>query len=168
MLSVEERFRIWFDEPIDALRKLEKGHGGFVALAIALPLFERYNMYLNYKDGTKVSREARLATEFNITAGAETIWDLMRNGMLHGAAVKNGCQLDISGEHSKVFELTTDNPPIFKFHVWDFVDKVLALWRPHVSAFDWNKTFPLPNIYLRNTLAVTATTPVFVPITGVK
>jgi hypothetical protein len=37
-----DRFRLWYREPLDALEAMPSGQGGFIALATACFLYERY------------------------------------------------------------------------------------------------------------------------------
>ena len=151
MYTVQQRFDFWFSEPMEALRKLPNGNGGFVALATALPLFERYHVALKTSNPARTtarSEEQQLAVDFGLTeSDATKIWDWMRNGMLHGVAVKNECTLSISGNHTNILELTPGNPPTFKLNIWRFVERVLSLWKPHMDLFGASKPFPLPQVY---------------------
>lgn len=85
--SLEERFDGWFVQPIEKLKELPEGNGGFLALSAALFLCERYYRTLtnthegsNDNNSFKVEAAKDMRLELN---EFRVFWKVYRDGIQH-------------------------------------------------------------------------------------
>jgi len=85
--SLRERFEGWFVRPIEKLKEIPEGDGGFLALACALFLCERYYRALtktHYGRGEDKPFKVAAAKDFGLTPEEfNCFWMVYRNGVLH-------------------------------------------------------------------------------------
>ena len=82
-----DHFRMWYVEPLRALEVMPEGQGGFIALATACFLYERYAAAVLNSQGKKADRSGKLrqlVNDFNVNdATAKAFWNVIRDGLLH-------------------------------------------------------------------------------------
>lgn len=89
-----ELFTRWFINPIEKLKELPKGDGGFVAMMVAIPLYERYikaklkleNIISNEKNiNIEIEKDLKLTPDQR-----KIFWNTFRVGFMHQAMPKSG------------------------------------------------------------------------------
>jgi hypothetical protein len=151
----QEMFRRWFEAPIALLKKLPRGDGGFVALATALMLYERYARAALGKVSRKEASTAALAKQLaaDLTAAglgidlatAKEFWSIYRHGILHRAFPKRqpGRLPEWHMTHGvpqPIVRHTENGVTFFVVDPWKFADFVLKIWRDHPQ--DWDAAIP--------------------------
>lgn len=140
-------FRRCFEVPLETLRSLPNGDGGFAALIVACPLYERYVGHVRRRS-TDQDVADQLVADFGLSrVDAQTVWDVVRHGLLHSAMVKaHTGPIDRSWviHHGFPRPFAIDRsttPPTLRIQPWRFVDYVLDVYRRQpeiVTAFgDW-------------------------------
>jgi len=89
-----DKFRLWYIGPIEKLKELPNGAGGFVAFMVGIALYERLIVArLKLKD-QKADDDALQETikgDLRLTDQERRIfWDMFRNGLFHQAMPKLG------------------------------------------------------------------------------
>lgn len=150
--TAEVRFRRWFVEPVEKLKSLPDGNGGFVAFMAALALYERLivarlKLRNELTDEDSVRRE--IAQDLGLSDNERSIfWDMFRNGMLHQAMPK-------AGNTEWVFHDSFSGYPEFKtlqgrsficINPWKFTDRVLAEFISEPKMIIASESFPLGTI----------------------
>jgi hypothetical protein len=140
MSQDHDRFILWYVEPLRVLEQLHEGQGGFVALATACVLYERYAKAVLSSQGQKADRPGLLVqmeADFGVDrATSEAFWDVMRDGLLHQGMPlqkKQGTEI-IRGEKW------------LKVQPWKFMNRVIALWEANFVLLAQNNSFPWANI----------------------
>jgi hypothetical protein len=158
MVDPQILFQRWFAQPLEKLKELPDGDGGFIALATSCFLYERYaTATIKAAGGTADtdSKIRQLETDFQIDIlTAKKFWDVIRNGLLHQGMPK-------SSDHGNV------NLPKWAFHhkfnqpiqmgkingddglliePWRFTQRVIQLWQDNLMLIDKNDSFPWANI----------------------
>jgi hypothetical protein len=149
-------FKRWYVKPLEMLMELENGDGGFAALAISCPLYERYATAALKESGKSAADDnlvKQLAGDFGVDQStAETFWDVMRNGLLHQGMPKqkkHGAKLTrwrFSAEYTAPIKLRTGSSTILEVQPWLFTDKVLSLWLSRLDLIAQNQSFPWATI----------------------
>lgn len=140
-------FGRWYLRPLEALRQLPNGDGGFAALIIVCPLYERY---VQHRRGRSSDHDiaSQLVGDFGLSrSDAQTVWDVVRHGLLHSAMLKNqsGPVRRSWTTHYRFdcpFEVDpSTTPATLRIQPWLFVDHVVALYErdPSIvtSPGDW-------------------------------
>lgn len=155
-------FSRWYEVPIQQLKRLPNGDGGFVALAVAMLLYERYvgvargaTLYegVSPKDiGDQLAADLRMEADSVVDkATAQLFWKIYRNGILHRGFPKEAPGLprwfltEIPGR--PIARGTANGVPILAVDPWKFAEFVTSLWRTHpeyVSAVV--EGYPLPSV----------------------
>lgn len=85
--SLIDRFNGWFVEPIEKLKELPEGDGGFLALSAALFLCERYYRTLtNTHDGKRDNERFKIEAAKDLGLSSDDFmcfWKVYRNGIQH-------------------------------------------------------------------------------------
>ena len=126
-----ENFLIWFVEPINKLKELPNGAGGFVAFMVGLSLYERLlKARLSLSDKKADVKEFQRAMQADLHLNEQQrsfFWDFFRNGLLHQAMPKLG-KTNYCFHHtfSGIPEFTNINgQPSICIDPWKFTDRVL-------------------------------------------
>jgi hypothetical protein len=153
-----DRFRIWYVEPLRVLEKIPTGQGGFIALATACFLYERYAVAVLNSQGKKADRLGKvrqLADDFDVdNATAKTFWDVIRDGLLHQGMPmqqKQGKLLPRYALHYLYPVMALENIQgelWLKVQPWKFMNKVLKLWDSNFELIRTSGSFPWANIGL--------------------
>jgi len=156
MTQDHELFMLWFAEPLRALEKMPSGQGGFVALATACSLYERYAKASLSKRGMAADRPnliGQLGIDFSVDgATADAFWAVIRDGILHQAMPvqkKRSAPLPRWAFHHNypVMSLEEINGEQFlKVQPWKFMDRVLELWEANFSLLGTSGSFPWATI----------------------
>jgi hypothetical protein len=166
-------FKRWFEKPLEAVKKVCGADGGFVALGVSCPLYERYVMavyerqpYLEVelenprKDENRNRIHKALMVDFDISEGtAEVFWDVIRNGILHQSMPS---QMKYKEPLTKYFLKAEQPKPIemckyegldmLVVDHWGFADKVVELWKNNMELIDNIQSYPWANIVTGITL----------------
>ncbi len=159
METPEVLFDRWYVQPLRSLQKMPNGDGGFIALAVSCFLYERYaiSVIKTEAPGEKANDGAirkKFAADFGVDEKtAEIFWDVIRNGLLHGAMPK---QQEHKEPTPAGWVFRDDFPPVelaewngeqvLKVQPWKIMEKVVSLWQQNMHLLDQNKSFPWANI----------------------
>ena len=145
-------FRRWYQAPIDKLRELPNGDGGFAALIIALPLYERLikaRLKLEGRAANDNATQAEINEDLSLTDDQRSkFWAIFRIGFMHQAMGQAGrTQWLVSHEF-------TDRP-VFR-HIggreticldpWKFADRVVQEFLQRPELITVSESFPLAAI----------------------
>lgn len=161
MITPDMLFERWYIFPLQMLRSIPNGDGGFIALATALFLYERYATAVLDRSGksandTEIS--GQFARDFNVDENAaKFFWKVMRNGILHqGMPIQKERDSKFSEEIPRwIFQYNVLQPVelceiggkrLLKVHPWLVVDKIVTLWQNNLDLIDNNESFPWANI----------------------
>jgi hypothetical protein len=132
----KELFRRWYKVPLEILGNrgiVPHGDGGWIALATACFLFERYVSIKNKLDygKEKINDEVvygQLEIDFNTDHNtAKNFWDCVRNGLLHmGMPKQKGGPVWVIYDETLPFKLDKTNNILF-INVWKFKDRVIEM-----------------------------------------
>jgi len=82
-----DRYNLWYVQPLRALEAMPGGQGGFIALATACFLYERYAIAILRTQDKKADKTGileKLSSDFKVNnATAKAFWDVIRDGLLH-------------------------------------------------------------------------------------
>jgi hypothetical protein len=151
-----ELFRKWYVEPLRALEAMPEGQGGFIALATACFLYERYAvaaLKAQRKKANLIAKVNQLTNDFNVDEEtAWAFWNVIRDGLLHQA-------MPMQQQHGKtvprwafhhsypLMALEDINGEVWlKVQPWKFVNKVLDFWISNLDLLQQSKGFPWGNI----------------------
>jgi len=151
-----DRFRLWYVQPLRTLEAMPAGQGGFVALATACFLYERYAIAALQAQGKKADRPGilnQLGNDFSVdNATAKAFWDVIRDGLLHQGMPmqkKHGKLLPGFALHHSYPLMALENingETWLKVQPWKFMDKVLSLWATNFELLRQSGSFPWANI----------------------
>ena len=149
-------FDLWYVQPLKSLQNMPNGRGGFVALATACLLYERYAIADLKNQQKKTDRHAilnNIMIDFSVDyETAKAFWDVIRDGLLHQAMPmqqKRNATLPSWGFHHDypVMSLEEINGEQFlKVQPWKFMDRVLELWEDNFNLLSSNGSFPWATI----------------------
>jgi len=90
-LSNQEKFNKWCVKPLEIIKNIPNGDGGFIALVYACHLYEKYvAIKMKKKKPTTSEITGHLCIDFSITKSLATqFWRLMRHGISHEAFPKS-------------------------------------------------------------------------------
>ena len=143
--TFEERFEGWFVRPIEKLKELPEGDGGFLALSAALFLCERY-----YRTVTKTHEGSRDDKSFKKEAAADLgvpesdfvlFWKVYRHGVQHQGmprrCVENGVTYrahmhESFGAVPRVDKIDARTSEI-RLDPWKFADLIIKKFRDNPS-----------------------------------
>ncbi len=149
----------WYVEPIEKLKDLPNGAGGWVAFMVALALYYRLitarlksRGESNGKDDINVKTE--MAKDLGLTlANLRKFWDMFRNGLLHKAMPKvksragqTHYRLDGSYSGSPQFIEEEDGVWVVCIDPWKFADRVLREFLSTPKLITVSDSCPLANI----------------------
>jgi len=153
-----ELFERWVVAPLNALRPLPNGDGAFVAMGMALALYERYIKSALERQGRKETPEEMWAFGGNdLSVDPETFrrfWGMYRDGIQHSLQPKqytsNGIRWgwEVSAAHSKspkIIEPEKDLRVIL-INPWLFIDHVLAQFNAMPELIDFKDSWKFGKI----------------------
>lgn len=128
-------FRRCFEVPLEVLRRLPNGDGGFAAMIVACPLYERYVAHVRGR-ATEQDVADQLWADFGLDrSDGQTVRNVVRHGLLHSAMVKPRTgTIDrpwvIHDSFARPFSMDrSTTPPTLRIQPWRFVDYVLDVYR---------------------------------------
>lgn len=156
--SLMERFEGWFIKPIEKLKEIPEGDGGFLALSAALFLCERY-----YRALTDTLNGKRDDEQFKIAAAKDLglslgdfncFWIVYRNGVQHQGTPQK--YIDKKNQIKYFFRISDEFngiPEIYKINaykreirlnVWKFADLIINKFKSNEAIFRKavSRTFP--------------------------
>jgi hypothetical protein len=162
-MNSENTFEKWFVKPLCYLRSIPNNDGSFVALAIALFLYERYSNAILEKRGVKGRKDKKwgqmelISKDFHVdTKLAEVFWNIMRDGILHqGMPMQHRQEGKLSDwvfSHESNIKpiqvIETENRPVLCVQPWIVVEKVISVWRANIELLEENLSYPWAKVYL--------------------
>ena len=147
--TLMERFDGWFVKPIEKLKELPEGDGGFLALSAALFLCERY-----YRASTDTLSGKRDDEKFKVAAAKDLglsledfncFWIIYRNGVQHQGTPKK--YIDKKNQIKYFFHISDEFngiPEVYKINaykreirlnVWKFADLIINKFKTNESVF---------------------------------
>jgi len=153
-----ELFNRWYVKPLEALKSLPHGDGGFVALATVCFLYERYAKAVLTQAGQRADEDGvvrRFAQDFGTNLEtAQVFWKVMRNGLLHQGMPmqrERGRQTlprwVLSGRfHLPAQLVSQDGRHHLLVQPWLIVDMVVDLCQASLPLFAQNDSFPWADI----------------------
>lgn len=151
-----DNFRMWFVEPLCALKAMPTGQGGFIALATACFLYERYAVAALKSQGKKANRCGKISclmNDFNVdNATAKAFWDVIRDGLLHQGMPmqqKLGEILPKWASHDSYPPMALENikgEKWLKVQPWKIMEKVLSIWELNFDFLRQSGSFPWADI----------------------
>jgi hypothetical protein len=154
-----DHYRIWYAEPLKALEEMPNGQGGFVALATACFLYERYaiaSLNIQGRKADRLGKIQQIARDFDVDIETATaFWDVIRDGLLHQGMPMQKKQgrvlLPRYAFHHLYPPMVLENiqgEKWLKVQPWKFMHKVLNLWDSNFELLQKNGSFPWANIGL--------------------
>ena len=147
-----DRFNTWFAKPIAKLKELPEGDGGYAALMIALPLYERYiigKLKLNHEATDEDSIKKEIAADLGLDDVQRSIfWDMCRNGFMHGAMAKAGrTQFLVSDRFGEIPVFgKLDGHPCVCLDPWKFAERVIGRFTANPQLITASESFPLADV----------------------
>lgn len=148
-----ERFDGWFVKPIEKIKELPEGDGGFAAMMVALPLYERYiiaKLKIEGKPTNDPEIQQEIADDLNLKDHERRIfWEMFRHGFMHQAMVKYGkTKWMVSHTFGELPEFKTiKGIQCICFDPWKFTDRVLCKFRADHRLITASESFPLASIF---------------------
>jgi hypothetical protein len=156
--SLMERFNGWFVKPIEKLKEIPEGDGGFLALSAALFLCERYYRALtDTLNGKRDDEKFKIAAAKDLGLSLEDFncfWIVYRNGVQHQGTPKKFIDkknqikyfFHISDEFNGIPEIHKINAykREIRLNVWEFADLIINKFKTNESVFRKavSRTFP--------------------------
>ena len=154
----DELFERWVIAPLDVLRKLPNSDGAFVAMGVALALYERYIKSALEREGKKESPKDMW--EFgakDLSVDTETFrrfWGMYRDGIQHSLQPKcytsDGIRWgwEISSAHSKSPKIIEQEKDlrIILIEPWEFIGHVLARFKATPELIDFKDSWKFGKI----------------------
>lgn len=147
--SLMERFEGWYIKPIEKLKELPEGDGGFLALSAALFLCERYYRALtDTLHGKKDDEAFKIAAAQDLGMGLEDFncfWIVYRNGIQHQGTPKK--YIDRKNQVKYFFHISDEFGGIPEIHkvnaykreirlnVWKFAEVIVEKFKTNSSVF---------------------------------
>jgi hypothetical protein len=157
--SLTERFDGWFVKPIEKLKEMQEGDGGFLALSAALFLCERYYRALtDTLEGKRDDETFKIAAAKDLGLSLEDFnyfWIVYRNGVQHqGTPLKK--YVDKKKQIKYFFHIDDEFNGIPEIHkinaykreirlsVWKFADFIINKFKTNPTVFQKaiSNTFP--------------------------
>ncbi len=147
--SLMERFDGWFVKPIEKLKELPEGDGGFLALSAALFLCERYYRALtDTLYGKRDDETFKIAAAKDLGLNLEDFnyfWIVYRNGVQHQGTPRK--YIDKKKELKYFFHIDEEFSGIPQIHkinaykreirlnVWKFADLIINKFKTNPEVF---------------------------------
>lgn len=148
-----DRFTRWFANPVAKLKELPNGDGGFAALMIALPLYERFlaaRLEMTGGPARKQAIRGEMAKDLCLTRQqVEMFLKVFRHGFMHrGMGQPKEANWMTSCEFTAKPEFRVyDGKTCICLDPWKFADRVLKEFFNCPSLIDGCKDSPLARIF---------------------
>jgi hypothetical protein len=154
----EQLFERWVIAPLDALRRLPEGDGAFVAMGMALALYERYIKSALERAGRKETPEEMWdfgASDLSVDPETfRRFWGMFRDGIQHSLQPKlytsNGIRWgwELSSAYSKSPKIIEPEKDlrIILIEPWQFIDHVIGRFRSAPELIDFKDSWKLGTI----------------------
>lgn len=149
-------FQKWYVEPINKLKELPDGSGGFVAFMVGLVFYERYiiaKLIIDGEERTEDEIKTTMMKDLKLTQHQQAIfWDMFRNGLLHQGMPKQGktgywFRYSFSGFPEFI---TQDGQNYIQINPWKFTDRVLGFFLSNPEYLLASTSYAFPVIYPNN------------------
>lgn len=145
----EERFKGWYVRAVEKLKELPEGDGGFAALMIALPLYERL-IKARLKLAGKSTADEDLASAVGQDLGLDgsdrrIFWSAFRIGFMHQAMGKAGpTPWVVSGGFGAIPEFReVEGVRSVCIDPWKFANRVFDSFMDSPELITASESFPL-------------------------
>jgi hypothetical protein len=160
-VSLEDRFRIWYLEPIETLKTcLKNGNGAIAALMIAMPLYERvYRFALSNNEPHTGNRPLWVMNDLRLKSETEAklFWNVFRDGLCHTGSFFE--QSDRSSSLPKIgldgkypdfptFITTETGEDAIIVNPWNFIAYILNKYEDNVLLLEYESAPLLPLRYV--------------------
>ncbi len=158
-----ERFEGWFIKPIEKLKELDNGDGGFAALMIAIPLYERYisgKLKLDGRAESDENKKTEIAADLKLSDHQRSIfWSIFRIGFMHQAMPKAGnTGWVVSQTYGELPEFKTQGNRTFVcLDPWKFAARLLNKFKKDPRLITTSGSFPLADVFLVPTSGLAGT-----------
>ncbi len=150
-----EYFNRWFVNPINKLKDLPEGDGGFAAFMVAIPLYERYiigKLKLAGKCSDKESVKKEISKDLKMNDKQRCIfWEMLRNGFMHQSMPKKGkTKYMFSSSFSAIpeFKKLNNNEDFICLDPWKFSERVLNKFLKEPELITASESYPLASIFV--------------------
>jgi hypothetical protein len=146
------KFKMWFVEPIEELKKLPDGAGGIVALIVGLALYQRLihaKLKLSGEKTDEGAVKSYICIDLHITDYERKIfWDTFRIGLMHQAMPKKGDTGYLFHNSLSAFPefREINGQKIICIDPWKFTDRVMNEFLQKPELIYASDSFPLPDI----------------------
>jgi hypothetical protein len=147
-----EMVRLWYAEPVEKLKELPNGAGGFVAFMVGIALYERLVVAkLKLKEQRVDDDVIHKAMNDDLQLSDQErriFWDIFRNGLFHQAMPKigkTGYCFDYRFSGYPEFK-ALDGHPVICIDPWKFTDRVIKEFLSDPKLFIVSESYPLPSI----------------------
>ena len=161
-VPIEDRFRIWYEEPLAELAKFKRGNGGILALIVVMPLYERAYNFEDSKSNVPDGRAKWVKDDLGLKSDLEAklFWNVFRDGFCHfGSALEVSHNKRLEGEDIPKISLDGKHPdlPVFedidgksiiKLNPWGLVSHVLRKYHGQTELLEYARAPLLPLHYL--------------------
>ena len=151
-MTPEELFKRWFTDPIESLRKLDRGDGAFVALMTALPLYERA-IVAAIKLRGDVPSDPVIRAEMDADLGiapavGAKFHAIFRNGFMHQAMGLDGpTKWRISADYTHSPAIVTEAGVDYVcIDPWKFAEFVVGKFQANPALIVASDSFPFAAI----------------------
>jgi len=156
--TLMERFDGWFIKPIEKLKEMPEGDGGFLVLSATLFLCERYYRALtDTLNGRRDDEKFKIAAAKDLCLSLEdfnSFWIVYRNGIQHQGTPKK--YIDKKNKIKYFFHISDEFkgiPEVYKINaykreirlnVWKFADLIINKFKTNEAVFRKavSRTFP--------------------------
>ena len=164
-ISVEERFDMWYLQPLKMLEsRQDEDHGAcaIIALMVVMPLYERL-YHFAVKNGVPDNRPVWVMNDLHLQSidEAKLFWNVFRDGLCHTGSffcesdksIKHGwtlpkISLDAKHPSFPTFEKTEDGKDVIIVNPWGFMHHVLQKYSGNTSLLEYASAPLLPLHYL--------------------
>ena len=147
-------FNRWFVKPIDILKRLPNGDGGFAAFMIALPLYERYiaaKLKIENKPAEDDNVRSEIAHDLCLDSKQSSIfWSVFRTGFMHQEMPKDGkTHWATSSDFKAIPEFKIINGENYVcIDPWKFADRVISKFTSDPRLITASESFPWAHIFV--------------------
>lgn len=151
-MTAQSLFERWYVRPIEKLKELPDGDGGFAALMLTLPLYERLivgRLKLDNRPTDEEAVRAEMGSDLHLTDDQQRrFWAVLRIGFMHQAMGQNGRTKWLTSHtftERPEFRVVRGTPTIC-LDPWKFADRVLREFQRRPELITASESFPLADI----------------------
>lgn len=158
-VSPEDRFRIWYIEPLEKLESIPRGNGAILALTVIMPLYERVYRFEKSKNHPNTNnRNKWVMNDLNLNSEDEAkfFWNVFRDGLCHtGSFFEQSDKpwtlpkigLDVTYPALPTFTKTNTGEDAIILNPWKFVQHILKKYKGNKELLEYAPAPLLPLHY---------------------